>query len=268
MPASAAPTSVVPGAYDARFVRFFAWYVRRLFRKRFHAFRIATHTRPALAGLANHAGPVIVVMNHSSWWDPLVALMLGHELCPARTGCAPMDARELAKFGILKKLGIFGIDPDDARSLPAMARYVQDQFARDSRATLWITPQGRFMDAREPIVLRPGAAAIAARAKDVRVISLAIEFAFWVDQKPEVFTRLAVVPAPAAPSTAHWHSAMTQAMQANADALAQLVRARDAAAFEPLSAADAARDGSINPAMDLWLRLRGKKVALTDRTRG
>jgi 1-acyl-sn-glycerol-3-phosphate acyltransferase len=267
MPASAQSSPVVPGAYDARFVRFFAWYVRRMFAGKFHAFRIATGTRQVLASLADHAGPAIVVMNHSSWWDPLVALMLGHHLCPLRTGCAPMDSRELAKFGILKKLGIFGIDPDDARSLPAMSRYVLDRFSTDQRATLWITPQGRFMDPREPVVLRPGAAAIAARASKVRVVSLSVEFAFWVDQKPEVFTRLAEVPAPASPSTAHWHSAMTEAMQTNADALAQLVRARDAAAFEHLLASDAPRDGSINPAMDLWLRLRGKKVALTDRTR-
>ncbi len=267
MPASAQPSPVVPGAYDARFVRFFAWYVRRMFASKFHAFRVATGTRHVLASLADHSGPAIVVMNHSSWWDPLVALMLGHHLCPLRTGCAPMDARELAKFGILKKLGIFGIAPDDARSLPAMSRYVLDRFTTDPRATLWITPQGRFMDPREPVVLRPGAAAIAARASNVRVVSLAVEFAFWVDQKPEVFTRLAEVPVPASPSTARWHGAMTQAMQANADVLAQLVRARDAAAFEHLLASDAPRDGSINPAMDLWLRLRGKKVALTDRTR-
>jgi 1-acyl-sn-glycerol-3-phosphate acyltransferase len=255
------------GTYDERFIKFFAWYVRRMFRKSFHALRIAKGTRDSLASLAGHRGPVIVVMNHSSWWDPLVALMVGRELCPQRTGCAPMDARELAKFGMLRKLGIFGIDPDDAKSLPAMSRYVLDCFAREPMATLWITPQGRFMDVRDAIALRPGTAAIAARAPGVRCVSLAIEYAFWVDQKPEVFTRLADVPTPATPSTAHWHAGLTAAMQANGDALAALVRARDASGFEPLSAGEGGRDGSVHPVMDWWLKLRGKQIALSDRTR-
>ncbi|HLP83626.1 MAG TPA: lysophospholipid acyltransferase family protein [Phycisphaerales bacterium] len=259
----------IAGAYDARFVNFFAWYVRRMFRKRFHAFRIAGGTRGVLGELDGHAGPAIVVMNHGSWWDPLVALMVGRALCPSRTGCAPMDARELAKFGMLRKLGIFGIDPDDARSLPAMTRYVLERFERERRGTLWITPQGRFMDVREAIALRPGAAAIAARAKNVRVVSLAIEYGFWVDQKPEVFVRLERVslPGEASASTAHWHAAMTKAMQSNGDALAGLVRARDAAGFEALWAEESGKDGSVHPVMDWWLRLRGKRVALTDRTR-
>ena len=45
MSASAQSSPVVPGAYDARFVRFFAWYVRRMFASKFHAFRVATGTR-------------------------------------------------------------------------------------------------------------------------------------------------------------------------------------------------------------------------------
>ena len=54
MPASAQSSPVVPGAYDARFVRFFAWYVRRMFAGKFHAFRIATGTRQVLASLAEY----------------------------------------------------------------------------------------------------------------------------------------------------------------------------------------------------------------------
>jgi Acyltransferase len=238
-----------------------------MFRKSFHAFRIAAGTRKCLSQLNSHQGPVLVVMNHSSWWDPLVAMLVAQQLCPQRTGCAPMDARELAKFGMLRKLGIFGIDPDNPQSLSAMSRYVLELFAREPRGTLWITPQGRFMDVREPLSLRPGAAAIAARASNIRCVSLAIEYAFWVDQKPEVFTRLADITTPTTPTTAHWHTALLAGMQSNADALATLVRSRNPAHFEHLDPRLAPRDGSINPAMDLWLRLRGKQVALSDRTR-
>lgn len=268
------PSTVsIPGNYDERFVRFFAWYVRRMFRQRFYAVHLALGTRHVLASVANSPKPLIVAMNHSSWWDPLVALLVGRVLCPDRSGCAPMDARMLAKFGMFRRLGIFGIDPDDARGLPALVGYVLERFEREARPTLWITPQGRFMDVREPVVLRPGVAAIAARAAlGTNVVALGVEYAFWIDQKPEVFLRLARVepPAPPAthtagarPSTADWHRAIEGTMRDNAQALAALVRAREPAAFEPLIAGAA----SVHPVMDLWLRATGRGSELEDRTR-
>jgi 1-acyl-sn-glycerol-3-phosphate acyltransferase len=256
---------VLRGTYTPRFVRFFAWYVRRMIRSKFHAVRIAAGTREVLTSLEASPTPVLVVLNHSSWWDPLVSLLVAQALCPSRFGCAPMDANELAKFGMLRKLGIFGIDPSDPASLPALVNYALERFAHDVKPTIWITPQGRFMDVREKIVLRPGAAAIAARTQTIACVSVAIEYGFWIDQKPEIFIRLERIAKPQQPTTAHWHAAMTTAMQTNADALARSVQARDSAAFEPLMGGEA--QSSVQPVMDLWLRLTGKKIGLTDRTR-
>lgn len=263
------PTQLIPGEYNERFAAFFGWYTRRLFRKKFHAVRLAMGSREVLARHASTDAPLVIAMNHSSWWDPLIAVVLGRSLCPERSACAPIDAAMLAKFGMFKKLGLFGIDPDDARGMTRVLEYVLARFEGDRKPTLWITPQGRFADVRETIAIRPGVAAIVARAQagasgPARVLSVAIEYAFWLEQKPEVFLRIVEVDAPQASSTPHWHRAIEDAMQANATKLAALVRSRDPRAFESLLTSTGA---TAHPVMDLWLRLRGVTPQLDDRTR-
>lgn len=253
---------LVPGQYTPRFVNVFGWYVQqRLVPKKFHAALAARGSAQALAGVDAFDGPVLVVMNHTAWWDPLVCLLVQRRWLPSRSSCAPMEADQLAKFGFFKRLGIFGIDPDDPASLEAMGAYVAQRFATDRRPTLWITPQGRFVDVRDPIEIRPGAAAIAARTPGLRVFSLAVEYGFWVDPRPELFLRIAEVPAPAGPlSTASWHRAILAGMRTNQSELGTLVRARDPAAFEAIVGGP--RAGGTNPFYDLWLKIRGKKATI------
>jgi 1-acyl-sn-glycerol-3-phosphate acyltransferase len=255
-------SSVIPGKYTPRFVRVFGWYVeRRLVPKKFHGAWAARGSGAALAGVDAFEGPVLVVMNHAAWWDPLVCLLVQRRWMPSRTSCAPMEADQLAKFGFFRKLGLFGIDPDDPASLEAMGSYVAERFARDRRPTLWITPQGRFVDVRDPIEIRPGAASIAARTPGLRVFSLAVEYGFWVDPRPELFLRVAEVPGPSGvASTASWHRAILAGMRANQAELGTLVRARDPAGFEAVVGGP--RSGGTNPVYDLWLRVRGKKAGI------
>jgi hypothetical protein len=258
------PNECVPGSYSPGFVRVFAWYTRRLMRSKFHAVRIAQGTSSVLASLNQEPAPVIVLMNHASWWDPLVALFVGSALCPARSACGPIDIEMLRKFGFFRKLGLFGIDPESPGSVRTMVDYVRERFQKDDRATLWITPQGRFADVRAPLEIRPGAAMIAARTQGVRVLSLAIEYPFWLDQKPEVCVRLAEIACAADSKTTDWQRAMAQGMRDNAHTLAELVIAREPSAFETLGAVQGART---NPVYDWWLRVRGKTGELRDRTR-
>ena len=79
-------------------------------------------------------------------------------------------------------------------------------------------------------------------------------YAFWQDQRAEVFLSARPVE-PAGDTTAAWQRAFTTTMQANADALAALVRARDPEPFETVIGGDAPR---INPVYDLWLRATGR----------
>lgn len=243
---------LIPGSFSPRFAAFFASYVRWRTRRCFHAVRIAQPE--VLRGFEADASPLIVMMNHPGWWDPLTAVLVQQALLRGRPGMAPMDQTQLEKFRFFRHLGLFGIDPDESKNKTAMLEYVHREWARSPRTVLWITPQGRFADVRAELELRPGAAAIAARTPGVRVVSLSIEYSFWLDQRPEMFLRLAPVAGPEKPSMARWHRALKEGMAENAAALAELVIARNPWAFESLLESRA----GINPAMNFLLRLRGK----------
>ena len=268
-----APGVLSPGRFDVRFARVFAWWTRRMIRKDFHAVRLARGGRDVLEGLAAHPAPVIGVSNHLAWWDPLVFVLLHRRFMWGRGSIGPVDMPQWERFGFMRRLGLFGIEPDDPRAPAAMVEHVVGEMVREPRTTFWLTPQGQFVDPRVPVRPRPGVAMVAAsacgRGLDVRAVSIAIEYVFWLDRRPELLLRVAPVLAPsvasasgASSSTAAWHRAFTRSMAENQSALGALAMARDPAAFETIEGGDA---GRVNPAYDLWQRLRGRGGAIETR---
>lgn len=249
----------IEDAWSPRFTAFFGRYVERKLRGAFHAVRMLPESEAALETLRAHPGPVLVAMNHASWWDPLVAVLLHRRHFPDRDNLAPMDAHELRRFRILRRLGIFGIDPDDPGALEAMGAYVQRRLAQMPRSSVIHTPQGRFVDVRQPVVPRPGAAALLAARADMEAWSVAIEYAFWTDARPEVFLRVQQVERPSEPRLAAWQRSLQQAMEANRQSLSDAVQAREPARFLTVLGGRGAR---VHPAYDLWLRVTGRGNAI------
>lgn len=252
-------SELIPATPSERFARVFMWYTRRLLRRRFHRVCATPATLSLLGEIDRYEGPAVLCCTHSAWWDPLVALLFQRDFLGQRRHYSPIDADQLRRFGFFRKLGLFGIDPDDPASLRAMTDYLQDLAATVPKLTLGITPQGRFADPREPIRIRPGAAAIAASMPNVRMIAAGVEYVFWQDARPSVFVHAAEVHAPPVKSTAAWHRAAQQGLQAAADTLAGLVIARNPEAFTVILGPPAGTASDVNPAHGLWLRLRGRK---------
>lgn len=255
---------LLPAKPNARIGRGIRWYARRLTRKRFHAVRVDPGLASVFTPLAASARPAIVLMTHSSWWDPIVGILLWDRFYPGRPIAGPMHRRELERFGFFRSIGVFGIDPDDPASLAAMRDYVLPRMAveGDHRGeVLMLTPQGALTDPRSPLTIRPGAASIAAAFAEVDVVSLAIEYGFWLDQRPEIFMRADRCDPNVdgrRPSTADWHRAMQASMQRSASRLAEAVISRDPERFEMLAAAGS----SVHPVYDAWLRLIGRSGAI------
>jgi len=214
---------------SAMTMRLFQRIVRAYFRRHFRSV-MAQHAER----LAAIKGPLIVYANHSSWWDPMVSILLAQTLLPDRKHYAPMDASALARYPILRKLGIFPVEMSSARGAA--------QFLRTSQAILaaggvvWITPQGRFADPREPsLQFKPGLGALAVRSAQVTLLPLAIEYTFWDERLPETLLRFgsAIQLAPddtTERATSHLECALAAVMQE----LKTASMARDASAFRLL----------------------------------
>jgi 1-acyl-sn-glycerol-3-phosphate acyltransferase len=213
---------------------FFRRIVRGYFRRHFHAVRIARAER--FRGLA---GPLIVYANHSSWWDPMVCVLMAAELMPERRHYAPMDAAALERYSLLKHLGIFPVEMKSARGAVQFLR--TGEAILKSGGVLWVTPQGRFADARErPLVFKPGMAALAARVADAvgqcTLLPLAIEYPFWDERLPETLLYLAEPLVVFAGESADSVQARSlAALEAALEEIKAKAIARDAAGFDLLS---------------------------------
>ena len=265
-----------PANFRPRFHRFFGWWTReKMLASKFFAVRLAHDNAGCLAALADHNGPVIGCCNHVSWWDPIVMVYLHqrhlrlHGEPYGRTMRAPAENVSLNRFKMLQWIGGFGIDPDDLASLAIMGDYLAEYFATDPKPTVWINPQGRFVDVREPVRARPGAAAVAAAAcragHDVRMVAVHFEYPMWVDPRPEVLIRLEPIETPDpqhAGTTTRWHRALQTAMTTNQKALTRYAVSRNPDNFT-IEVGGRAQHG--NPLYAFYLRLRGRHGSIFDR---
>lgn len=198
----------------------FSHWVQRYVRRQFTNLRIAAGSHELLHSVAAQAAPAIVVLNHSSWWDPLTCIALARTL-PDRDHCAPMRAEQLKRFGFFRWTGFFPVEPARPREF---VRHVDRVFS-SRRAMLWITPQGRFVDPRRKSPLGRGADLIRRRYPEANTLSLALEYVFWNERRPEICAR--VQPVNAADNLA-------VVMEENSRHLAELSASRDPGSFREL----------------------------------
>lgn len=253
-------TEVVPGQYRETWRRLFASRLPGMFGKSFHAVRFASGSAEVLEAAARADAPIVLASNHQSWWDPLVGFLLHDRWFRGRPVLSPMDRTQLAKFAFFRKLGVFGVDPDDAAGLRPFVRHVEERFAADPRSVLMLTPQGEFVDPRRPVKVRPGIAMVLARTPRAVPLAASVEYLFWNDRRPEVLVRVARVEPPQDPTSVRaWEAAFDAAMNQNAAALASLAQARDATAFDTVLGGRGART---HPVYDFWLRLTGRNPSI------
>jgi 1-acyl-sn-glycerol-3-phosphate acyltransferase len=217
------------------FGRYAEWYVPR----HFHGVRLLRGGEP----LADPGRPLIVYLNHPSWWDPMICLLLARRFWPDRRHYAPIDAAALRRYRFFAKLGFFGVEQDGRRGGATFLR-TATEILRQPGAAVWITAQGQFTDPRDrPIRLRLGLARLMPRVPGGVVLPLAVEYPFWDEKYPEALA--AFGPPVTDPAD------LPPALERTADALAAAASRRVAAAFETLYGGRA----GVSLPYDLWRRL-------------
>jgi len=231
-------------------VRAFRRYSARYVRRHFHALRLsnAGHKFPPAGD------PVLVVLNHPAWWDPLVALVLSTRFAD-RDQFAAVDAVALRRYGFFARLGAVGVDPAGVRGAIAFLRAGERVMSEPGRV-FWVTAQGRFADARErPLNLRSGVGHLAARLGRGVVVPLALEYPFWNERTPEALARfgepIRVADHPGLDGKT-WTRLIETALTVTLDALAAEAIARDPAAFTTVVAGTTGVGG----VYDVWRRAK------------
>lgn len=129
--------------------------------------------------------PLLVISNHTSWWDPLVILHASTHLL--RTdGYALMDAKNLRRLPFFGLVGAFGVDLDRPADGAAAIRFAAKLLDQPGKL-VWIFPQGEERPITEPMRFREGAAQVARVAKRAQLIPAALRYEFAGEEKPHLY---------------------------------------------------------------------------------
>ena len=238
---------VIPARKGRWFTMWFAGQARSRLRRTFGGVHIAG---TAAARAAVVAGPVVVVSNHTAWWDPLLALYVSTHVLGS-DAYAMMDAGNLRRLPFFGRVGAFGVDLARPEDGAAAIRYAARLLDRPGRL-VWIFPQGHERPVTErPLGFRPGSAEIARVARSP-VLPVALRYEFGGRERPDVLVDLGVS-LPPDRDVVRARAAHEGAVTAGLDRLEATVRSGDLAGYDPVLRAPADRLDAAAERMLSWL---------------
>ncbi len=165
----------------------FCRYTHGMVRRRFYCFGVQYAVPKERLCDPQHS--LVVFTNHVGWWDPIVAMLLRRAVFPDRILYAPIDAAALKNYRVFRKMGFFGIEMDRLQGAAEFLKTSREILATN-RSSLWVTPEGTFVDCRHhEHPFQPGVAHLAASVRNVSFVPLAIEYPFWEEARPMILVR-------------------------------------------------------------------------------
>lgn len=240
------------------FQKLFARYSRHYLGKHLHSLRARVRAPEGL----DDSVPVIACLNHASWWDPLVGLILAFQLLGDRRHHAPIDAEGLRKYPFLWRAGFFPVERD---SLAGARRFLDQAGAlcQQPGVAIWITPQGRFVDPRErPVELESGLGHLLHRLDRAVVWPLAMEYPFWEERTPEALVLSGEplwVEGGREHSPREWTARVARRLEEAQDELRELAVKRDEDSLPLLISGSHGVGGIYDAWKSLVARLRGQE---------
>lgn len=247
---------------SAWLARGFLRYARGYVARHVHAVRVLRGAEPPEPDAGR---PLVVVMNHPSWWDPLAVAVAAQHYFPERAHYGPIDRAMLTRYPLFGRLGFFGVETGSARGARTFLR-TAGAVARTPGTALWVTAEGAFRDVRaRPVSLRRGVGHVAARLENATVVPMAIELTYWDERTPEMLMAFGpaaevpwIVDGRAAEPDA-WVARLAAELESTLDRLATASQARDSAAFHTILSGRAGIGGAYDAARRLKAWLGGRR---------
>ncbi len=244
---------MIPACKNRYVEQWFRGYVRSYLRRSFHRVLLAGELPPS------PDGPLVVCVNHSSWWDMLFCFWLSRDVLDWDS-YGPMDERQLRRYGILRRIGVFGVDRESLNGGREFLQYARELLGGEERRVIWMTAQGAMISNDErPVRFYGGVSHLVQALGRCQVMTAALDYEFWDEKRPEAFVSLGAprtVEAGPGFSRKAFLRELEAELEQRMDRLDTLRRTRDAASFRELLSS---RSG-ISPTYDL-LRRFGARLA-------
>ncbi len=165
------------------FEQIFAVYNKNLLKRRFNSFKVSN------LEVLRQAKPQIVYINHSSWWDGLVAFEIFRKV--KADHYVMMEEKHLKKLFLFRRLGAFSVVRENPRQAIESINYAVNLLKTNKNRTVWIFPQGEILpNDQRPLHFYRGLERIVAKTGECAVIPCAIRYDFLGNFKPEIFVRI------------------------------------------------------------------------------
>jgi 1-acyl-sn-glycerol-3-phosphate acyltransferase len=198
---------------SAAAVAFFRWFAGRKLQRELDGVYVRGH-----ATLRAHLdrGPVVLALNHASWWDILLIIWLDGLLdADARAVMDAANLRKLPYFGLIGAVPLDRSEPTRAwRDLSAIARLLD----RPNRL-VFLYPQGRHRPTGlRPLGLKAGVRVLAATS-GATVIPASVQYGFRETERVTATLDIgAPLPAPTGPDDPAWLAHLEAALVAGLEA--------------------------------------------------
>lgn len=177
------PVDFIPADESRWFTKFFAPFCRLLFRVGFRRVWICQLYDPT-PGVKT-----IYYLNHTSWWDGIIPLMLNHYRFHQQAR-ALMEHKQMRRFPFFKKIGAFSVDLNKRRSAVASMRYALQSMERPS-SSLFIYPEGEIVPfSTSGLTFKRGIGFLWERLPEVDFVPIAISVHTIRSPRPELHIRV------------------------------------------------------------------------------
>ncbi len=168
----------IPAKESPVFIKIFRFYTKLLFKWRFKTVWLKQEYEPC------SECKTVYFLNHHSWWDGLIPLML-NEYRFHQQARAIMEDKQMNTYSLFQKIGAFSINRDDPRSAVTSLRYAVESFNRP-HASLFIYPEGTITPAGCSMDFEGGLAWLYDKLDEVDFVPVGIHMHTIRHSKPEL----------------------------------------------------------------------------------
>ena len=168
----------IPAKESPLFIKIFRLYTWLLFKRRFKNVWLKQEYEPC------SECKTIYYLNHHSWWDGLIPLLL-NEFRFQQKARALMEDKQMRQHSLFQKIGAFSINRDDPRKAVTSLRYAVQSFQRD-HASLFIYPEGSITPVGTDMEFEGGLAWLSDKLPDVDIVPIGIHMHTIRHDKPEL----------------------------------------------------------------------------------
>lgn len=169
----------IPAKESPIFIKVFRLYTKLLFKRRFKKVWLKQEYEPC------SQCKTVYFLNHHSWWDGLIPLML-NEYRFRQQARAIMEDKQMKTYPLFQKIGAFSIDRDNPRKAISSLRYALESFKRD-KASLFIYPEGTITPVGSKMNFEDGLAWLHDKLMDVDFVPVGVHMHTIRHDKPELY---------------------------------------------------------------------------------